>query len=667
MQCAFHIGTEVSIICIDPHNCERQRKLCVDCIYEHGVDIKKNTVTAKKFQELIRQRFKESEDNELSNLSTQRMNFKSLLSSSQILLKQICDEIEVSYKQIDDMMTGLEDISFLNIANKNVNPLELSNTELEKLFQIFLGKTLYKQNDSKKLYLKNLHEKNKCCYKEISSFCEKFNIEMKRILSLIQMTNNYQGKIQSITEIVNRNADLYQVLTYTKNIDRSFLNKIIILIKNNKITNFLEFISEQNIDKSYETDFYKKNYSTEVYEQIRNDLIKQISQDDKEIIEFLKFLIQLTAIDEKYIQCGSNSLNLLVEMKADLKEQCFKNIRIRDTSLIGGNFARCNFDGSNFDNVNVNGMNLNGAQLINCKWKNIKIHELNKLNGHSNSVRSICFSPDCMTLSSGSDDNSIRLWNVKSGQQKVKLDGHTCGVNSVCFSPNGTKLASGSIDKSIRLWDVKRGLQTAKLDGHSNSVQSVCFSSDGATLASGSIDKSIRLWDLKTGLQAARLDGHTNGVNSVCFSPNGTNLASGSGESNGNDNSVRLWDIRKKVQIAKFDGHSSKVNSVCFSHDGSKIASGSYDSSICLWDVETRSLKAKLDGHSNGVNSVCFSPNSTQLASGSSDKSIRLWDVKTGQQLAKFNSHNRQYISIKWLRQIYRLMECRSNRIQKQI
>ncbi|CAD8132652.1 unnamed protein product [Paramecium pentaurelia] len=68
---------------------------------------------------------------------------------------------------------------------------------------------------------------------------------------------------------------------------------------------------------------------------------------------------------------------------------------------------------------------------------------------------------------------------------------------SVCFSLDGNTLASGSVDKSIRLWDVKTGQQKAKLNGHDDGVWSVCFSPDGNTLASGSSDNFIRLWDVK--------------------------------------------------------------------------------------------------------------------------------------------------------------------------
>lgn len=90
-------------------------------------------------------------------------------------------------------------------------------------------------------------------------------------------------------------------------------------------------------------------------------------------MSFLKFLVHLTAIDNRFIKCGSNSLNLLVELRADLKAQSFEDIRINDTSLVDANFVHSNLSGSEFDNVDISGMNLNGALLFNCKWRNLRI------------------------------------------------------------------------------------------------------------------------------------------------------------------------------------------------------------------------------------------------------------------------------------------------------
>ncbi|CAD8214376.1 unnamed protein product [Paramecium octaurelia] len=201
-----------------------------------------------------------------------------------------------------------------------------------------------------------------------------------------------------------------------------------------KITNVLKIIKDH--------DFNTQNYSMEYYKEFKKDLITKISLN-KKIIEFLKFLVHLTALDETYICCGSNSLHLLVQMKVDLREQSFENIRIRNTSVVGGNFVRCIFNGSEFDNVDISGINLNQVLMFNCNWKNIQIHELNKLEGHSRGVNQVCFSPDGKSLASCSNDNSIVLWDVKIGKIKSRIKGKE-NVKSVCFSPNTSTLALSS-------------------------------------------------------------------------------------------------------------------------------------------------------------------------------------------------------------------------------
>ena len=128
-------------------------------------------------------------------------------------------------------------------------------------------------------------------------------------------------------------------------------------------------------------------------------------------------------------------------------------------------------------------------------WEVIyNIHEANRLEGHSNGVLSVAFSPDGKTIASGSSDNTIKLWNLE-GKELRTLTGHSNWVWSVAFSPDGKTIASGSYDKSIKLWNLE-GKQLRTLTGHSKGVLSVAFSPDGKTIASGSSDKSIKLWDI---------------------------------------------------------------------------------------------------------------------------------------------------------------------------
>ncbi|BAY94350.1 WD-40 repeat protein [Microchaete diplosiphon NIES-3275] len=158
----------------------------------------------------------------------------------------------------------------------------------------------------------------------------------------------------------------------------------------------------------------------------------------------------------------------------------------------------------------------------------LNIREQNRLEGHSDYVRSVVFSPDGKTLASASLDKTIKLWNRDTGKEISTLTGHSDSVISVVFSPDGKTIASASGDKTIKLWNRDTGKEISTLTGHSNSVISVVFSPDGKTLASASLDKTIKLWNRDTGKEISTLTGHSDSVISVVFSPDGKTLASAS-------------------------------------------------------------------------------------------------------------------------------------------
>ena len=91
------------------------------------------------------------------------------------------------------------------------------------------------------------------------------------------------------------------------------------------------------------------------------------------------------------------------------------------------------------------------------------------------------------------------------------IEGHTDAVGCVAFSPDGQQIVSGSNDWTVRVWDTKTGeVAAGPFEGHTGPVWSVAFSPDGQQIVSGSSDKTVRVWDAKTGdVVAEPFEGHT--------------------------------------------------------------------------------------------------------------------------------------------------------------
>ncbi len=251
-----------------------------------------------------------------------------------------------------------------------------------------------------------------------------------------------------------------------------------------------------------------------------------------------------------------------------------------------------------------------------------RIKELAALRGHSRPVTGVAFSPDGTRLATASEDNTLQLWDPRTGERVAVLSGFT-DRQSVAFSPDGTRLASGSSDGTIRLWNALTGAEVMFLSGHTGRVNGLNFSPDSRLLASGSLDRTVRIWSVSSGQELDSLTGHGDEVLTVAFSPDGTRLAS-----SGRDSAIRLWETQTGVLLNVLRGHNGTVNSLAFSPDGTRLASCGVDSTVQIWNMRTNTRFAIWQGHRQEVTSVAFSPDGLRVASGGRDGTIRLWELR---------------------------------------
>ncbi|ETO13037.1 G-protein beta WD-40 repeats containing protein, partial [Reticulomyxa filosa] len=143
---------------------------------------------------------------------------------------------------------------------------------------------------------------------------------------------------------------------------------------------------------------------------------------------------------------------------------------------------------------------------------------VNTFTGHTNWVRSIDYSTfgGCQFICSGSDDETVRVWDVDNNKQIQSFNGHSSIVYCVKFSPyhyhnnRQNVICSSSDDKTVHFWDFKHNKQLQIFNGHIKGVYGIEFSqfNGGRYLCSGSGDKTIRLWDVEISKSLHVFKGH---------------------------------------------------------------------------------------------------------------------------------------------------------------
>ncbi|MEM9540336.1 MAG: WD40 repeat domain-containing protein [Cyanobacteria bacterium P01_E01_bin.42] len=240
--------------------------------------------------------------------------------------------------------------------------------------------------------------------------------------------------------------------------------------------------------------------------------------------------------------------------------------------------------------------------------------------------------PDVNTLiriknSIHSSSPAIEIW--EQGELQRSLYGHQLDITAIAIDPQGKMLATGSEDGSIRLWQIATGktmgtFSTHLIFGsHTRAVAHLSFSTDGNTLISTAQDATLKLWDLQTRDRPYTLKTFSP---RALLSPVGLILAAISWQGK-----IQLWDINleKKTNhlMTTFDDCTYSTSALAFSPYGRILVSGTRDGKISFWDVYGKTQFHELPSEGSAIDSLVLNAGGDRLFSTNKDKVLKVWEV----------------------------------------
>jgi WD40 repeat protein len=257
------------------------------------------------------------------------------------------------------------------------------------------------------------------------------------------------------------------------------------------------------------------------------------------------------------------------------------------------------------------------------------------LAGHSHWVLGVAVATGGWCAISSSQDHTLRVWDLTSGQEVRTLAGHSGGVYGVAVNADGRSAVSASEDKTLKVWDLANGQQLCTLAGHSESVNAVALTVDGRCAVSASDDKTMKVWDLASGQQLLSIEGHSDSVNAVAVTCDGHHAISAS-----DDKTLKVWNLATGQELRTLRGHSDRVSGVAVTPDGRCAVSASDDKTLKVWDLASGQVLRSLVGHSHIISGVAVTPDGRRAVSASWDKTLKVWDLASGQELSALVGHS---------------------------
>lgn len=194
----------------------------------------------------------------------------------------------------------------------------------------------------------------------------------------------------------------------------------------------------------------------------------------------------------------------------------------------------------------------------------------------------------------GSQDLTVKRWAIprkagEAGKAVYTRKAHDKDINAIDIAPDNKTFATASQDKTVKVWDLESGESIGVLRGHKRGVWTVKFSQYDKIIATGSGDKSVKIWGLNDYACSKTFEGHTNSVLKIAFITQGQQVVSAGG-----DGLVKVWETRGNGECSStLDNHEDKVWSLAVREDDTGFISGGGDGIITFWEDVSEAERVK--------------------------------------------------------------------------